>query len=747
MLVTLVLASLTVPMATPSALPSPRPTPKEIGHVVGRAANLVGQSFAASAGTVSQSQLAARPMLRPGEVLEAIPGVVITQHSGEGKANQYYLRGFQLDHGTDLAGTIDGVPVNLPTHAHGQGYSDINWVIPELVDFVDYSKGPYYADRGDFSAAGSYDIYYRNTIAPTVELGEGLYGYDRLFLADSQALGPANLLYGVELYHDNGSFARPDEYRKLNGVLRWSKETAATAFTVSGWGYGGIFNSTDQIPERLVQAKAIGRFGSVDSSDGGQTSRYALSAVYRHQDPNGSTDFNAFAVQQYLDLFSNFTYYLDDATDYYNVHSNPVTCAVGFSTCVAGPHHVSTYTSYCPSNLTEAPFTFSCPDQREQLDRRLVTGFAFSRSFDTATSRTSFGFGTRNDNIPTVALFLTNDRIRYPSAALSNDHVAERDEEVWVQSIIHAGKKLRIVPGLRADQFFMDVHAPASADSGRVVPGILSPKLATAYEFSLSQEVYVDWGESFHSNDARGVTQTLDPLTHAAIDASGAPVQQVTPLVRAKGEEVGYRYSGSKLISTVALWQLDLNSELVFDGDHGTTGAGGPTKRYGIEFDNFWRPFRWLTVDADYAASSARFTEDTLQPGTFVPESLNEVIAAGVTIDEPHYSAGIRVRYFGPRTLDTQGNAVSASSSILNAQATAKLSARYGIRLEVLNVANARVDDVEYYYASWLPQDAARPIYAENPAVNPALGGSGVSDYVFHPAELRTFRLELAIHP
>jgi hypothetical protein len=726
--------------AAPAVSSSPSPEPsalKPIARVIGRGTNLVRHAAAASSGTIGREEIFTRPILRPGEVLEAIPGLVITQHSGEGKANQYYLRGFQLDHGTDLAGTVDGVPINLPTQAHGQGYSDINWLIPELVDYVAFEKGPYYASQGDFSAAGAYQLFYRNTVPETLEFGAGSYGYDRFLAAGSHAAGSGNLLYGVELFHDNGSFVLPDDYRKINGVLRWSRQTAATNFNVTAWAYGGIFNSTDQIPQRLVDANIISRLGYIDPTDGGQTSRYALSGEYQHQDPNGSTAFDFFGFQQYLNLYSDFTYWLDDATDYYNVHDNPVTCTIAFSTCHPGPHHVSTYTSYCPANQTSAAFTFSCPDQREQQDERFVSGFNFS----------TVGAGLRNDNIPTVALYLTDDRVRYPNGTLSDDHVVERDENLWVQSVLHFGSKLRVIPGLRADQYYVDVYAPSPANSGNLAPGIVSPKVAAAYAMSPNQELYADWGDSFHSNDARGVTQTLDPQTHATVDATGQPVMQDTPLVRAIGEEIGYRYSQPKLTSTVSLWQLNLASELVFNGDDGTTSAGGPTKRYGVEFANFYRPLPWLTIDGDLSTSSARFTEDTLQPGTYVPESLNEVIAAGITVDEPRYSASLRLRYFGPRTLDTEGTAVSAPSTILNGQYTAKLSSHYNVTVEALNITNAQVDDVEYYYASWLPHDAANRAYAANPAIDPLLGGTGVNDYVFHPAELRSVRLELAVHP
>jgi hypothetical protein len=453
----------------------------------GRERNLVGSANAASEGDINQEEIGTRPILRPGEVLEAIPGLVITQHSGEGKANQYYLRGFQLDHGTDLEGTIDGVPVNLPTQAHGQGYSDINWLIPELVNYVEFKKGPYYADQGDFSAAGAYNLYYRNTIAPTIEVSQGAYGFGRLFAATSRPSGAGNLLEALEVYHDNGSFDRPDNYQKINGVLRWSRQTARTDFNVAAEGYGGIFDSTDQIPQRLVSAGVINRLGYVDPSDGGQTSRFALLSQYLHEDPDGITSFNAYGFQQYLNLFSNFTYYLDDATDYYNVHDNPVTCSVTFASCTPGRDHVSSYTSYCPANETGVSFSFACPDQREQQDQRFVSGFDVSRSYEAPAAVTTIGAGMRNDNIATVGLYLTDDRVRYAGGTLSDDHVVERDENVWAQSVLHVGNKLRLIPGVRADQYIMDVYAPQAANSGKVAPGIVSPKFASAYAFSPNQ--------------------------------------------------------------------------------------------------------------------------------------------------------------------------------------------------------------------------------------------------------------------
>ncbi|HET6275951.1 MAG TPA: TonB-dependent receptor plug domain-containing protein [Candidatus Cybelea sp.] len=751
----------------PTATPKPRHAPahryKTIGRVVahGRNVNLVGKVAAASAGTIDRTQIATRPVLRPGEILEAIPGLLISQHSGEGKANQYYLRGFQLDHGTDLEATIAGVPINLPTHAHGQGYSDINWLIPELVGYVQYDKGPYYANTGDFSTAGAYTLYYRNTLdAPLTEFGVGDYGYGNVLVAGSPRVGAGNLLYGLQIYHDNGSFERPDEYGKFNGVLRWSQATATSDFNVTAMGYHGAFQSSDQIPQRLVADGSLSPYGLIDPSDGGTTYRYALSSEWEHTDPGGTTRADLFGFEQYLNLFSNFTYYLDDATDYYNVTRNPITCTIGYTTCDPGAKHLNTYVSYCPENevpgvkrapaqsIAPGPFVFACGDQREQEDKRFVSGFNVARTFaPSGSATTTAGIGTRNDNISTVGLFLSNDAVPYADGTLSLAHVVERDSYAWLQTLVRVGTKLQITPALRADFYNFDVAAPIAANSGLVNSAIVSPKLTAGYAFSPYQELYADWGESYHSNDARGIVDTLDPQTRAPYDSLGQPVLQNTPLVRAEGLEFGYRYSRGGLNSTLSLWQLHLNSELIFDGDAGVTFAGGPTMRRGIEFANFYQPRPWLTFDADIATSNARFLNDPGNAGTFVPESINVVTAAGITVDKPNYAASLRLRYFGPRVLDQTGDAVSAPSVTYNAQGIWKTHRGYDLTLDVFNIFNAQTNDVEYYYQSWLPADARNPRYAYDPAINPALGGAGVSDYEIHPGEKRTVRLTLVLRP
>jgi hypothetical protein len=755
------------PTLAASPSPSPSVTPlKEIGRVSGRSTNLVGKAAAASSGTIGQEQIATRPVLRPGEILEAIPGLVISQHSGEGKANQYYLRGFQLDHGTDLESTVAGVPINLPSHAHGQGYSDINWLIPELVSYVEFKKGPYYADQGDFSTAGAYNLFYRTTIAPTVVVSGGSYGFGRILTAASTRAGQGDLLYAVELVHDNGSFVKPDEYAKYNGVVRYALTKGADALTVTATGYSGAFDSTDQIPQRLVDDGTIGRYGYVDPSDGGNTNRYALSAQLTHRNRNGTTQVNAYGAYSFLDLFSNFTYDLFDADDYYNETANPVTCNPAFRSCDPYPsaHHTSDYLSYCPAyntaprgaavhSVAQPAYTFACGDQREQLDKRFLSGFDVTRNFSGAHTDNTLGIGLRNDNIPENGLFLTNDRNRYAAGTLSDDHIVQYDVYAFAESQVAIGPRLRLMPGLRLDAYDFAVGAFNPANSGRLATAMLNPKFNAAYAATKNSEFYLDFGESFHSNDARSFIGADDPQTNRPYDPNGQPVYQNSPLVRAIGEELGYRYSAPKLTTTLSLFALHLSNELIFDGDHGTTSVGGPTMRKGIELSNFWNPRRWLTLDADFATATARFMTDPLHQGTAVPESLNTVVAAGATVDEPRYAASLRLRYFGPRVLDTQGDAFSTPSLLLSGGITLKLPHGLSWSLTGFNLLNADADDVEYYYGSWLPQDAAVASNANNPAINPILGGrapgfqsvngQGINDYHFHPSEKRSLRLAL----
>ena len=286
---------------------------RNVADVEDPAANLVGIAASASQGAVTAAQLDERPIMRAGEVLETVPGLVVSQHSGEGKANQYYLRGFNLDHGTDFSTTVAGVPVNTPTGAHAHGYSDVSFLIPELVSGVQFKKGPYFADEGDFSAAGAANVNYVNQLdRPIVRVSAGNDGWGRLFGAASPRVGGGYLLGALEVNHNDGPWVQPDDYRKINGVLRYSRGDNRNGFSLTGMGYWADWDSTDQVPERAINEGLIPRFGLIDASDGGKANRQSLAAEYQRSNGPSSLRATGFVLHNSLNLFSNFTYFLDD---------------------------------------------------------------------------------------------------------------------------------------------------------------------------------------------------------------------------------------------------------------------------------------------------------------------------------------------------------------------------------------------------------------------------------------------------
>jgi hypothetical protein len=642
--------------------------------------NLIGVAHSATQGVVSGRQIDQRPIMRAGEVLEAVPGVIISQHSGEGKANQYYLRGFNLDHGTDFATTVAGVPVNMPTHAHGHGYSDLNFLIPELVSGVQFNKGPYAADEGDFSTAGASHIRYANVLeAPTVRLGAGGEGWRRLFVAASPRLGPGHLLAAIELGQNDGPWATPDDYAKVNGVLRFSVGNSRRAFSVTGMGYSADWNATDQIPLRALESGAIERFDGIDDSLGGSTARYSLSADWQRSSSSSVTRATAYALRYRLNLFSNFTYFLDD-----------------------------------PVN----------GDQFEQADRRYVFG---GRMTHRVTGRLAgrpsellVGLDSRHDDIGTIGLYHTRHRARI--GVTREDAVRQTSTGLFAQHDLQWTPWLRSTLGLRADRFQFDVRAGNPLNAGTESDGLVSPKLAAIIGPWKATELYINWGTGFHSNDARGATITIDPST-------GEPVERVTPLVRARGEEIGIRSMGiGRLKTTVAAWRLDLDSELIFIGDAGTTEAGRPSRRTGIEWSALYALPRWVTLDADVSLSEGRFRDDD-PAGDRIPGAVERVVAAGVTIEDAGPIFGsVRLRYFGARDLVEDGSVRSAPTTLVNLQAGVKLGSRVRVIGDVFNLLNREVSDIDYYYASRL---ASEP--------------SPVDDIHFHPALPRTVRIGLNV--
>jgi hypothetical protein len=650
--------------------------PGEI-HIIGHYENAVGTSDSASQGYITPQLIEARPMLRPGEVLEYVPGVIITQHSGDGKANQYFLRGFNLDHGTDFSTTLDHMPVNMPTHAHGQGYSDLNYLIPELVSRVSYKKGPYFAEEGDFSSAGAADIdYYTKMPRGIASVGLGSNGYGRAMAANSFDAGPGHLLYGFELFHNDGPWVNPEDYRKLNGVLRFSQGTNADGYTASLMGYDGRWNSTDQIPQRAVDAGLISRFGAIDPTDGGQTSRYSLS-LDRHKtfENGGIFHMDVYAIKYRLKLFSNFSFFLND-----------------------------------PVN----------GDQFEQFDDRTIIGltpsWVFSGKWDERQMTNKFGLDARRDDIN---LALYNTAAREMVSTVRSDKVVQTGVGLYYENTVQWTGTFRSIAGVREDFYGARVDSNLAANSGTTNAHITSPKLNFIFGPFDKTEYFLNYGQGFHSNDARGTTITVNPTDKVT------PLEKVPALVKTRGEEIGMRTERiPQLQSSLSLWRLSLASELVFAGDAGTTEASRPSLRRGIEWSNRYIPHNWLLVDLDLSVSRAQFT-DSDPVGNTIPGAIDRVASLGVTMKNfGPWSGTVHARYFGPRPLIEDNSQRSQSSMIFSAHTSYKVDARTSIDLDVFNLFNRKANDIEYYYPSQLKNEAAP-----------------VNDIHFHPAEPRTIRL------
>ncbi|MBN8912880.1 MAG: TonB-dependent receptor, partial [Rhizobiales bacterium] len=424
----------------------------------------VGIAQSASQGVVTEAELARRPVYRTGELLEAVPGLVVTQHSGEGKANQYFLRGFNLDHGTDLAISVDGMPVNMRTHGHGQGWADTNFIIPEIVRGLAYRKGPYFASEGDFSSAGAVHLDVVDMPKPNfakVEIGE--FGHRRAVTAASAPVGvDGTLMVAGEIARFDGPWENPDDVRRLNGVVRYANGSYNNGFALTAMAYSGHWNATDQIPAYAVDQGFIGRFGEIDPTDGGASHRYSLSGRWHETDADTATRINAYIVKSDLALFSNFTYFLND-----------------------------------PVN----------GDQFQQADDRVLAGGSASKTYVSSLAggmkaATTIGLDTRYDDID---VGLHNTKARKRLSTVREDHVKEASAGVFVENTLRWTDWFRTTVGLRGDLFHIDVSSDRPENDGSETDAILSPKAGIVIGPWANTELYLNAGTGFHSNDARGV--------------------------------------------------------------------------------------------------------------------------------------------------------------------------------------------------------------------------------------------------
>ncbi|WP_426191602.1 TonB-dependent receptor [Massilia sp. DWR3-1-1] len=647
--------------------------------VEGARASGLGVADGAGQGSVSGRELELRTVYRPGEILEATPGLVVSQHSGEGKANQFYLRGFNLDHGTDLATFIDGMPVNQRSHAHGQGWTDLNFLIPELVGRLDYGKGPYSARQGDFASAGSASITYVNRLPANVAtLSGGQNGYARAAIVTSTDVGDGSVLMAIEGLHNDGPFTRGDNYRKRNGVLRYSEGYANNGWSVTAMAYRADWNATDQIPRRAVEDGSIGRFDGIDGTDGGAAERLSLSGAWRRTGADSSSKLSAYLIRNRLALFSNFSYFLND-----------------------------------PVN----------GDQFAQPDRRVTSGLTAAHTWHLhegpwQTSDWTVGVVAQNDNIINA---LQATRAQQVLSTVRADHIVESSAALYVENATRWTDMFRTVAGVRADRYRFSVGSTLAANSGTATAGIANPSLNLIFGPWKSTELYLNMGNGFHSNDARGTVTTVDPATGDAL----APVPG---LVRSKGLELGLRTEALPNMQTaLSVYRLDFASELRYVGDAGSTEAGRPSRRYGIEFSNYYKPFKWLSIDLDAAYAHTRSRDQLALAGNYLEGAVEGVGQLALTVDKlGPWSGALRLRYFGPRPLTEDNSVRSASSSTLNGRIGYKVNARTRVELEGFNLANRTTSAIDYYYTSQLAGETTPR-----------------DDVHFHPIESRSFRVSV----
>lgn len=659
------------------------PSNLETVEVEGRQSNLLGKAISASEGVIGSKEIALRPLLRTGEVLELVPGMVVTQHSGTGKANQYFLRGFNLDHGTDFTNFVDGMPVNMRSHGHGQGYTDLNFIIPETVSTVSYKKGAYYADVGDFSGAGSAQIKTLKELdGGRLGLSAGQDGYQRLLLLNGFDLAGGDTIVAFEGNRYDGPWSGiQEDLEKTNVLLKHSQNIGKGRLSVALMAYDNQWNSADQIPARVVQQGVISELGVVDDSLGGKSSRYSVNVDWEQ----GAWNASAYLIDYDLNLWSNFTYFLDDETN---------------------------------------------GDQFEQVDKRRVYGGQLNYLQETQWAGHSvsnrFGADLRIDDIDEVGLYQTQKRQRL--GVKRSDDVEEMSVGLYWENRISWTDQLRTVVGARYDYLDFEVNDRAgvnqngvnlSANSGQGDDDIFSLKGSIIYSLSEEWKVYASAGQGFHSNDVRGATIKIDP-------DSGDRINTVNPLVRSFGYEAGVRaFFHERLNASVALWSLDLDSELLFVGDAGNTEASRASERQGIELTAYYHFNEHWSADLEYAYTDAEFS-DSAPEGNDIPGAIEQVLQAGISADfSDGWFGSLRLRHFGERPLIEDGSVTSDDSTIWNLRAGYRAE-NWTVYTDILNLSDSDAHDVDYFYESRLRGEA-----------------NAVEDIHYHVIEPRTVRVSL----
>ena len=599
-----------------------------------------------------------QPQGRPAQVLRLIPGFIAVEHSGgAGKADQYLLRGVDADHGTDVAFFSDGMPINLRTHAHGQGYTDLNFIIPETIEGLDVNKGAYLPEYGDFATAGAVNFRTRQVVQEgVVQASGGQFDTQRYMLMFSPTKDRVRTLFAAEGYYTNGPFQQDNRYFRGNLLGKMTTNlTGRDELSLTGTFHKAQWNASGEIPLRAVQDGSLDRFGAVDPSEGGKTLRSTAKLNY-HYDTTSNGQFFANAYGQYyrMDLFTNFTFFAND-----------------------------------PLN----------GDGIQQSDRRVMYGgdIGYKQRGEIAglPSIGTIGFQTRVDNIHAR---LGTQTTRTPTGATTDSDILEASYAPFVKAEVQPTSWMRLVGGLRAETFTFDVRnrcaACADRPAGRSSTGIVLPKMNLILGPWASTELFANYGEGYHSNDARSAV---------ALGSS--------PLARAKSYEVGVRskpWGAGGVELTATIWRLDLKSELVFVGDEGTTEIRGASRREGVEFaarGQVWGPLSFN--------GSVTYTKAEFRNGDAIPLAPEITAYGALLVKWPEgLTSQLQATYLGLRPL-TEDRSIKAPSWI-----DFDLSERYQLpikmshgRMEafffIQNLFNTQWEQATFAFASQLRNEPA----------------------------------------
>ncbi|MEM1094503.1 MAG: TonB-dependent receptor [Bacteroidota bacterium] len=657
--------------------------PIDLGEVVAQA----DYAFStASSSALRAFDLLTRPTDSAQDLLRLVPGLITAQHAGGGKAEQIFMRGFDADHGTDVALTIDGMPINMVSHGHGQGYADLHFIIPEVVQRVDVHKGPYRADQGNLATAGSVHYTTRDHLEHSlVRVEGGNFGTSEvtaLLQLPSPTAHQGAYLAG-QFYRTDGPVDVPQGLNRFNlfgKVHRHLNASTEVALTASS--FSSAWDASGQIPQRAVDQGLIGRFGTLDPLEGGATTRHAIGVAYETHTEGHDLDLNAYAGQYRFKLFSNFTYFLDNEEG---------------------------------------------GDMIEQTDDRMFYGlhgrYRVQQPLGTMYSTTTLGGGVRADDI-NATLWESPQRVR--GQALVDADMTERNLFLWGQEELIVRPWLRVQAGLRADYFTFDVDDQLEGvsdvrprASGFAQQVIVNPKASVVVSPMPSLDVFVNGGSGFHSNDARNVVQQARREELARTQQQVPPSQRLSPtdvndeetfygtLPRAVGGEVGLRKQfGPRAMLSAAVWQLDLESEYVYVGDGGFTELNGPSRRYGLDLEGRVALTPWLSADADVNLANGRL-RDAPAGEDHIALSPRVTSTGGLSVRHPQgFTAGLRYIHIGDRPANESGSVTAEGYTILNAVAALQVGT-VEVSLALENLLDVAWNEAQFDTESRLRGEAA----------------------------------------